>query len=189
VLWVDNKMDGNMIKTIEAIPLIVFLGYLRIIDTQIPENWKMPFFVSGFAAILVIIFSFYKKKVLDRILLGFNLYFITGGVAFITHQWWINNFYAQLQASGLLLWVIVIGLTMTLVSSYGFIGVKSSNTNSVKKYSFYLLFFSIIAFSLSFVCRGNRVLSELVPFIGLFVLQGVLKEKVSKTSINEISNT
>lgn len=172
-----------MIRIIEAIPLMVFLGYLRIIDTQIPENWKIPFFASGGAAILVIIFSFYKKKLMDRILLGFNLYFITGGVAFITHQWWLNNVYDQLQASGLLLWVIVIGLTTTLFNSYGFIGVESSNTNSVKKYSFYLLFFSIIAFFLSFACRGSRVLSELVPFIGLFVLQGILREKISEKSI------
>lgn len=172
-----------MIKIIEAIPLMIFLGYLRIIDTQIPENWKMPFLASGCAAILIIIFAFYKKKLMDRILLGFNLYFITGGVAFIAHQWWLNNFYDRLQASGLLLWVIVIGLSTTLFNSYGFIGVKSSNTNSVKKYSFYLLFFSIIAFSLSFACRGNRVLSELVPFIGLFVLQSILREKMNEKSI------
>lgn len=182
MLWLNNKMDGSMIKIIEAIPLMVFLGYIRIIDTQIPENWKMPFLASGGAAILVIIFSFYKKKLADRILLGFNLYFITGGVAFITQQWWLNNFYDQLQASGLLLWVIGIGLITTLFSSYGFIGVKSFNTNSVKKYSFYLLLFSIIAFSLSFACRGNRVLSELVPFIGLFVLQRILREKVGEES-------
>ena len=172
-----------MIKIVEAIPLIIFLGYLRIIDTQIPDNWKMPFLVSGCAAIFVIVFSFYKKTVLDRILLGFNLYFITGGVAFITRQWWLNRIYDQLHASGLLLWVIIIGLATTFISSYGFIGVKSSDTNSIKKYSFYLLFFSTIAFSLSFVCRGNRLLSELVPFISLFVLQGILKKKIAEKSI------
>lgn len=156
---------------------MIFLGYLRIIDTQIPENWKMPFFASGCAAILVIIFSFYKKQLANRILLGFNLYFITGGVAFITHQWWLNSFYGQLQASGLLLWVIVIGLTTTLFNSYGFIGVQSANTNSVKKYSLYLLFFSIIAFSLSFACRGNRVLSEFFSFYRLVCITGGFERK------------
>ncbi|MCP4551858.1 MAG: hypothetical protein GY834_07440 [Bacteroidetes bacterium] len=175
-------------KIIEATPLMIFLGYLRIIDTQIPENWKMPFLVSGCAATFIIAFSVYKKTLMDRILLGFNLYFITGGVALITHQWWLNNFYDQLHASGLLLWVIIIGLITAFLSSYGFIGVKSSDAKSIRKYSYYLLFFSIIAFSISFIFREDRVLSELVPFIGLFVLQGVLKEKVSKNSINDKSN-
>ena len=50
-----------MTKIFEAIPLMVFLGYLRSIDTQIPENWKIPFVVSGCAAIIVIIFSLYKE--------------------------------------------------------------------------------------------------------------------------------
>ncbi len=172
-----------MIKIFEATPLIIFLGYLRIIDTQIPENWKMPFLVSGCVATFVIIFSLYKKTLLDRILLGFNLYFITGCVSFITHQRWLNRFYDQLHASGLLLWVIITGLATIFISSYGFIGVKSPDTNAVRKYSYYLLFFSVVAFSLSFVCRGDRVLSELVPFISLFVLQGVLKEKIPKKAI------
>lgn len=175
-----------MIKIVEAIPLMIFLGYLRIIDTQIPENWKMPFIVSGCAAIIIIIFSFFKKSLLDRIFLGFNLYFITGGLGIVAHQWWLSNFYDHLQASGLLLWVIVVGLATTLFSSNGFIGVKSSDTNVIKTYSFYLLFFSIIAFSLAFVCRENRVLSELVPFISLFVLQGVLKEKISHNKADEL---
>ncbi len=176
-----------MIKIIEAIPLMIFLGYLRVIDTQIPGNWKMPFLVSGCAATLVIVFSWYKKIIANRIFLGINLYFITGGLAFITHQWWLNNIYDQLQASGLLLWVVATGVITTFISSHGFIGVKSSNAESIRKYSYYLLLFSFIAFSISFLFRGNRVLSELVPFIGLFILQGVLKEKMYKNSIYELS--
>ena len=171
-----------MTKIFEAIPIMIFIGYLRSIDTQIPENWKIPFVVSGCAAIIVIIFSLYKRNILDRIFLGFNIYFITGGFAFITHQWWLNRFYDHLHASGLLLWVIITGLTTIFVSSYGFIGVKSHDTNAIRKYSYYLLFFSMAAFVLSFIFRSNRLLSELVPFISLFILQGALKEKITESN-------
>ena len=167
-----------MIKIFEAAPLMIFLGYIRIIDANVPENWKLPYIISGLAAVIVIIIFLYKKRLLDRLFLGFNLYFISGGIAFITNQWWLSKLYYQLQASGLLLWVIITGITTILFSSYGFVGVKSSDTTSVKKYSYYLLFFSIIAFSFSFICRGNRVLSEIVPFIGLYLLQSVLREKL-----------
>ena len=167
-------------KIFETIPLMIFLGYIRIIDTQIPGNWELPFIVSGLAAVIVIILYLYKKILLDRIFLGFNLYFISGGLAFITHQYWLNRIYGQLHASGLLLWVVVTGIFTIFFSSSGFIGVESSDTNSIKKYSYYLLFFSIIAFSLSFFCRGNRVFSELVPFISLYVLQSALKDKLVK---------
>lgn len=170
----------NMTKKLEVIPAMVFLGYIRFIDTKIQANWKMPFLVSGCTAILVILYLLCKKQVANRILLGFNLYFITGGVAFITHQWWLNNLYGQLQASGLLLWVMIIGITTTLFNSYGFIGIKTTNIDSVKNYSLYLLFFSTIAFALSFTYRDNRVLSELISFISLFVLHGILRKKLVK---------
>jgi len=94
-----------MIKILEAVPLIIFLGSLRIVNLHIPDNWKIPFIISGCAAIIIILVSFYKKTVLNRILLGFNLYFISGAIAFITNQYWLNQFYDQLQASGLLLWL------------------------------------------------------------------------------------
>ena len=165
-------------KILQALPLFIFLGFLRTIDTQVPENWKMPFVVSGSAAIVVIIISSYRKSIFDRILLGFNLYFISGGFALIAQQWWLSRFYDQLQASGLLLWVIATGIATTVFSSNGFIGVESADAKLIKKYSYYLLLFSIIAFSLSLYSQGNRLFSELIPFIGIFLIQNVLKKKL-----------
>jgi len=103
-----------------------------------------------------------------------------GAIAFITNQYWLNKIYDQLQASGLLLWVVITGMITTLISSYGFIGAKSFDPSPTKKYSFQLLIFSVIAFSLSFAFRGNKFLSELVPFIGLFVSQVILQEKFQR---------
>ncbi len=164
-------------KIFQAIPLPIFVIYLRLIDATILENLKYPFFVSGFVALIVIISFFYKKIVFDRILLGVNLYLISGVLAFITHQWWLIKIYNQLQGSGMILWIIATGITTIFLSPKGFIGVDSSDKNSIKKYSNYLLLFSAITFTVSFRLRGNILFSEFVPFTCLFLLQGLFKKK------------
>lgn len=170
--------ENNMIKLLEAVPLSVFLLYIRNIDADIPQNWEAPYIVSGLVAIAVTASFLYKKRMLNRIFLGINIYLVSGGVAFITHQWWLNRIYGDLQASGLLLWIIIAGIVTALFSPKGFIGVDSSDKKSIKKYSYYLLLFSVGAFTISFGFRDNRLLSEIVPFIGLFLIQKSLKEKL-----------
>ncbi len=50
-----------MINLLEAVPFIIFLSYLRNIDTQVPQNWEAPFIVSGFFALMVITLFLYRK--------------------------------------------------------------------------------------------------------------------------------
>lgn len=163
---------------IEALPLTIFLAYIRRIDTQVPQNFEAPFVAGAFAAIAVINFSIYKKNRLDRILLGVNLYLISGGLAFITHQGWLNNLYGQLHVSGVILWIVVVGIGFTLFSPAGFIGKTSSDTQGIKKYSFYMLSAAVVMFAVSFLFRGNILVSEIAPFIVLFVLQKTFREKL-----------
>lgn len=164
-----------MLKIFEAIPLSIFVIYIRFIDTAILENWKSPFIVSGLAALIVIISFFYRKIILNRILLGVNLYLISGGLAFSTHQRWLSEIYNQLQASGMILWIIATAIATIFLSPKGFIGIDSSDTNSIKKYSNYLLLSCVIAFAVSFGLRGNRLFSGIVPFTCLFLLQRLFK--------------
>ena len=104
-------------------------------------------------------------------------YLFSGGLAFITHQWWLNEAYGQLQASGMILWIIIIGVISTLVSPSGFLGVNFSDTTNVKKFSGYMIAVSLCAFIISYTFRGNRLFSETIPFVGLFVGQAILKKK------------
>ena len=120
-----------MIYFLEAIPVSVFLLYIRNIDAKLPQNWEAPFIVSGLLALVVIIWFLYEKIVFNRIFLGINSYLICGAMAFITHQWWLNRIFDNLQASGMLLWIIITGIVSMLLSSRGFIGVNSSDKKSV----------------------------------------------------------
>jgi len=167
-----------MNRFLEAIPITIFLAYLRAIDIQVPGNFKSPFIISGMAAVLLILLFLYKKRPFDRLFLGINLYLISGGFAFITHQFWLNSIYDHLHASGVFLWIIAVGVAALLFSSKGFIGVASSKKNSVKTYSIFLLFFSFLAFAVSFFFRLNKLFPEFIPFICLFLLQDYLKNKL-----------
>ncbi len=171
-----------MLNILEAVPLIVFLISVSFIDTTVPMNWQGPFVLSGSVALSVILIFLYKKLLLNRIFLGINLYLFSGGLAFITHQWWLNRIYDSLQASGILIWVIGVGVITTLISPKGFIGIESPEKNNMKKYSFFLLTASVIAFAVSFGFQGNRILSESIPFVGLFLVHGSLKARLTENS-------
>ena len=55
-----------MMNIPEAIPLTVFLLYIRNIDTAAPQNWVAPFIVSGLMALVIIILFLYKKRTFNR---------------------------------------------------------------------------------------------------------------------------
>ncbi len=143
----------KMLNITQAVPLSTFLLYLRLIDTTIAHNWEGPFILSGLIAIGVIGLCVLKKRPMNRLFLGINLYLISGGLAFITHQYWLNQLYNELHASGMLLWIILVGIISTVVSPRGFIGAESQARDLIIKYSLYLLLISVLGFVL--VCPGK----------------------------------
>ena len=168
-----------MLNILEAVPLTIFIYFVRNIDTQIPMNWRVPFIVCGMTALLITLVFIYKKIVLNRIFLGINIYLYSGAIAFITHQWWLNETYGHFQASGMIVWIIIIGVISTLLSPHGFVGADSSDRKRVRKLSIYLIMVSLCAFALSYAFRGNRLLSEIIPFVGLFTGQTILRGKTA----------
>ena len=160
-----------MIKVAEALPLSIFLVYIRMIDTSVELNWKGPFITSGMAALFAIVFPLCRRIVLSRIFLGINLYLISGAAAFIFHHWWVNTLYGRLEASGMLMWVAVTGIGSILLSKKGFTGVDSSDDRSIKKYSCGLVFIALVTSLVSLGFQGNPVLSQIVPFGTLFLME------------------
>ena len=168
-----------MIKFLEVIPLSIFLLVRRNINTEISKNWEVLFIASGLAAFIVIILFLSRKIQFNRLFLGINIYLISGGLAFITRQGWLNRIYDDLQASGMLLWIVITEVVSIVLSPAGFIGVNSPDITSIKKYSLLLLLFSICALAISFGFRGSRILSEIAPFISLFLIQSWLKARIA----------
>ncbi len=166
-----------MISVLEILPVAVFVLYLRIIDTSIPLNFQEPFVAAGALALVSFLVLGIKKKTMNRIFLGINIYLFTGGAAFITGFWWLALLYKNLQAAGMMAWIIITGFMAILFSSKGFIGADSPDKKLVTLFSFYLLFWSIVAFFISYLFRSNKILSELIPFMALFSIQKILIQK------------
>ena len=79
----------------------------------------------------------------------------------------------------MLLWIIMTGVGSLFLSSKGFIGVDSPDKQAVNKFSVYLLIISVCAFAISYYYRGSSILSEAVPFAGLFILQNSFKARLA----------
>ncbi len=167
-------------KFFETLPVLIFVYYIRYIDINTAQDWDLPYLISSAVAFVAIILFVARKLIFNRLFLGINLYLISGAIAIITHQWWLNRIYGDLQAAGLLAWVVVVGFVSLSFSPHGFIGVNSTDKRSVKIFSLFLLIISICAFSISFVFRENKIFSELVPFTLIFFTQHILRNKITK---------
>ncbi len=181
-MFESKARKKDLVKLFEMVPFSIFILYIRYIDMDTAQDWNLPFFISGIAAFAAIILLIVNKTIFNRLFLGLNLYLISGALAIITHQFWLNKIYGELQAAGVLAWVVIVGFVYLLFSSQGFIGVYSTDKQSIKKLSLCLLFTSICAFSLSLTFRGDRVLSEIIPFTLIFFMQYILKNKIAKGS-------
>ena len=169
-----------LFRVMEALPLPVFLLYAALIDQSIPHNWLGPFLASSSIAIFTTTILLFNKVSLNRLILGISLYLIIGCLALLTNHTWLNQMYGILKASGMLVSIIIVGVVSLLVSPAGFIGVLSTDRKKVIMFSLYLLLVALIAFLLSFSLQGNKWLSEVIPFIGLFAIQGLLRFQMAK---------
>ena len=163
---------------IEAIPLPIFLIYAALIDQSYSQNWQGPYTTSSIVALLTTTILMFNKVPLNRLIIGINVYLITGSLGLYTDQVWLNQLYGKMEASGMLAWIIIVGVVSILLNPAGFIGIKSQDRKKVIIFSLYLLLVAQIAFLFSFYFQGNKIYSEYIPFIALFAVQGILKFKV-----------
>ena len=166
-----------MAKFIEIFPLSFFLLCGRFIDKTNPENWAIPFFGSGLISLAVISYFYHKHILFNRIHLGIYIYFIIGSLSFIFKEEWVLETYSSLQVLGMLIAVLVTGFVTTLISEHGFIGVVSPNKKSIYKHSALLILTVILACITSYIFKGNKLLSEVLPFCGIFMTSIILKRQ------------
>jgi hypothetical protein len=140
--------------------------------------------------VLTTVWLLYVSAPINRLFIGINLYLVSGSAGLLFELNWLNQLYAQLQAAGMLAWIILVGVVTILFSDKGFIDVEYRTRKKVVIISLSLLLGAVMAFLMSFtfssvsgsvsgsaVSAASRFLAELVPFVFLFSLQGFLKSK------------
>ncbi len=170
---------SRIFSLIEAVPLILFLTYYRVVEPVTPQDWLVPYLAGAMAAVLTTLISRIKGVSLNPVFIGINFYLLSGCLGLVTKQTWLNELYGSLQASGMLAWVIIVGVASLLFSPAGFIGIDSRNRQIIVAYSVYLLIIAIVAFLMAYLFRTYRIFAETVPFVILFVAYGVLKSRAN----------
>jgi len=67
-----------MFGFLEALPLPIFVLYVTVIDPGVPQDWLGPFIASSIVAILTTAFLLYSKALLNRLMIGINIYLLIG---------------------------------------------------------------------------------------------------------------
>ena len=175
------KPSFTVFEILELIPLPIFLVSAAWIDPNIPQDWLGPFVASSLVALVTITILLYNRVLLNRLMLGINLYLIIGSIGLLTEHVWINAVYGNLKASGMLAAIIIVGVISLVMSPAGFIGVTSQDRKAVTHYSLSLLLISALAFSVSLYFQGDKLYSEVIPFLGLFATRKILHTRMPKT--------
>lgn len=178
------KRHPVIYRILEIIPLAIFLLHAETIDLSNPKNWLGPYVTSSIAAIVSTIILLRLKSNFNPLFIGINLYLISGSIGLITNLTWLNTLYGDLQAAGMLAWIVLVGLYCLNSYTWNFLGARSINKQITFNYSIVLLGISIAACIMSYSFQSNKILSEYAPFIILFSTQTYFKIKAEQHPLN-----
>jgi len=134
--------------------LILFLIYAAyMIDFfkqgRYPDSFAIAafgkFFIVGtIISFLSIIVQIYKKMVIDRIVLGMNLFLLVGSLVFLGNNSTIAQYYDTYIRIVPFFCFFVVGLITTFYTPSGFIGVSSDDKKAIRRASLKLLALVIV---------------------------------------------
>lgn len=170
---------------LETAPLFLFLLSIRMIDATIPTQWILPFGIGGVAAVLCIAIQLWKNKFQHRLFLGINLYLISGFLAILTRQDTIGKLYGELQSAGMFAWVVAVSVITIILQKSWFPDFSFKQT---VRYSYYMTAVTVGAFAIAFIYKGDKLLSEAIPFITLLIayrkFSTQLKQELSAETVD-----
>ena len=170
-------MRAFFLRAVEALPLAVFLLYMAVMDPRAQIEWRAPYYAATAIAIGGTWLLLRLGATLNRIYFGITLYFVSGTLALLTRWPWLNDEYGRLEGTAMLYWVLATGIVFTFASPRGYIGSDAAPA-VVRRSSYLLLAITLAATVASQIFLGNRLLSSFLPFIAVFVAQGLIKARL-----------
>lgn len=161
-------------RCIESIALMVFLIYLQVGGMATRADWLWPYLLASSIGLGATVYMVRRGILLNRLLLGVTLYFISGLFGLLGDWDWLNDLYSELGAVAMLGWIFLTGVMTSLLSPYGFLAVRSPGYFSIIQGSGLLLIACAIATATAYCFMHNKVLGEWVPFIFLFSTRSLL---------------
>lgn len=162
---------------IQFFPLSTFATFAFWNGAPSNDRWLEAFQLGALLGLIQLVILLPQKTPLNRLVLAGNIYLVLGGLAAFFQQWWYLKLYDSLRESAIILFMVIVGILTTLVSSSGFIAVKGS----ARKFSIYLLVATSAMLPFAIIFEGNRTYAAILPIIFLAILQRYLSYIAKQT--------
>ncbi|VAW90093.1 hypothetical protein MNBD_GAMMA17-1629 [hydrothermal vent metagenome] len=170
----------------EILPLPLFLVYAELIDKGISAQWLGPYLLSSLLAIIISSYLIKEKSPLNRVILGINLYLCSGALGLLFNFTWLNHFYGEVEAAGMLFWVLITCFA-SLFHSKGLFSPPQANHKKPTKEALAFVSIVLTACLVSVSFQGNRFIAEIIPFILVFTSYNILRNKTIKQGTRKAS--
>lgn len=175
-------MGERQLKFLEFVPLILYFTFTGAATAESAgRQWEIAFIFSGILSVVTLsVLRRHNAYVLNRIMLGANLFLISGAVAVLLRLSPLLDLYRRINPVPLFAWVLAVGIATSLFSSRGFVGSLDRHTPKKHLHSALLLAAALAALGISVFLRGQRFYADILPFIGLFIVNDQLQPKHPK---------
>ncbi len=161
----------NWLAYLHLLPVVTFMTYARLYGMH-EQAWVGAFELAGLLALIVIAILWHQRVIMDRIMLGLNIFLIMGAAGFLLNSDTILDWYSTTKGGPLFCSIAIVGLISTFSSSRGFIGIAAKKKELVNYSSFLLLAATFIALVWSVSAESYGLLWAVVlPFIILKIMR------------------
>ena len=174
-----RKGKAALLEVVQFIPVITLASSFIAGGGVNLERAATLFIISGITALVITAALAVKKVPLNPILLGTNLWLVTGALAFGVPIPALATVLGTVQAFGLYVTIFTVGAILTILSTTGFIGMAHTNRNRVRRLSILLLALCAVALAWSYLFIDNIRIGGALPFIFLNVSRRVLMRRNS----------
>ena len=177
-------MRERQLKFLEFVPLILYYTFARpATDDSAGQQWEIAFTFSGVLSVVTLsVLLRHKTYILNRVMLGANLFLISGAVAVLLRLSPLLDLYGHMDPAPLFAWVLAVGMATSLFSPHGFVGSPDSDGKRKHLHSALLLAAAVVALVISVLLRGQMFYADILPFIGLFIINDRLQSYIPQNT-------
>ena len=175
-------MGERQLKFLEFVPLILYFTFARAANADnAGRQWEIAFIFSGVLSVATLsVLMRHQPYRLNRVMLGTNLFLISGAVAVLLRFSPLLDLYWRINPVPLFVWVVAVGIVTSLFSPHGFVGSPDSDIKSKYLHSALLLAAAVVALGISVLHQGQLFYADILPFIGLFMVNDRLQSQIPK---------
>ena len=165
-------------EILQFVPIITLASNFIVKGNVDLSQAGVLFAISGAMAVAVTVWLAVIRETLNPILLGSNIWLVSGAVAFGIPVAPLATLLSNTNAVLLFATVLLVGIVQTLAKTKsGFIGMSDGSPQTIRKLSFILLGVAAVALVWTIIFKDNIRIGGGLPFIVLNVTRRILTRR------------